>query len=415
MSIDCDWVRAQFPALHGVFDGKPAVFFDGPGGTQVPACVLDAIREYLVRANANHGGTFETSRRNDASVRAARHAMADLLGCAADQIVFGANMTTLTFAVSRAIARELQAGDEVLVTTLDHDANVSPWRALGERGVVIRQVAIREEDCTLDLDDFAAKLTARTRLVAVGYASNAVGTVNPLQRIAHMAHAAGALVYVDAVHYAPHGLIDVRALDCDFLVCSAYKFFGPHVGVLYGKPQHLEHFSPYKVRAADDCVPERWETGTQPFELIAALPAAVDYLAEVGRRCAPGPADRRAAIRAAFHAISCHERDLVSSLIDGLIDLPGVRLFGIRDPARFHERCPTVSIRIEGRDSRAVAQALAERGIFVWDGHFYAVSLAERLGVTERGGLLRIGLVHYNTEIEVQRLLQGLADLLGAE
>lgn len=415
MDLNLEWVRAQFPSLHEEFNGAPAVFLDGPGGTQVTRSVIEAIGRYLVRANANRGGAFETSRRSDEIQSSARQAMADLLGCEAGQVVFGANMTSITFAMARAIGRELKPGDEIVVTTLDHDANVAPWRALTEKGVTVRQVDIREDDCTLDLEDYARLLTPKTRVVALGYASNAVGTINPVARMTRMAHEAGALVYVDAVHYAPHGLIDVAALDCDFLVCSAYKFFGPHVGVLYGKPAHLERLVPYKVRPASDAAPERWETGTQAHELIAALPAAVDYLAQLGRRAAPAAGGgRRDAVRAAFDAVGRHERSLVARLTDELRQLPGLRLFGIADPRRFDERCATVAVRFDGHDSRALAEALGRRGICVWDGHFYALNLAERLGVRDSGGLLRIGLVHYNTEAEVQRLTRALREALYA-
>ncbi len=339
--------------------------------------------------------------------------MADLLNCAASEIVFGANMTSLSFALSRAIGREFAPGDEILVTTLDHDANVAPWRALEERGAVIRQVDIREADCTLDLDDLARKLTKRTRLVALGYASNAVGTINPVAQIVRLARQAGALVFVDAVHYAPHGLIDVRALDCDFLACSPYKFFGPHLGVLYGRSALLERLRPYKVRPASEESPNRWETGTQVQELVAALPATVDYLA---RLAAPGgapPADRRAALETAFRLTVAHERELAVQLVQGLQRVPGLRIFGIVEPARFQERCATVSFEIAGRDPEGIARALGERGIFAWNGNCYALNLSERLGVEARGGFVRVGLVHYNTAEEVERFLAAMRSIAG--
>src|ERR1700704_2604852 len=276
--LDTTWVRQQFPSLQTQVNGHPAAFLDGPAGTQVPQQVMDAIQKYLLHDNANTCGAFATSRRTDAMIAGARHALADFFNCSADEVSFGQNMTTITFALSRAIGRELKAGDEVVVTTLDHDANVAPWRALEEKGVVIRQVDIRQEDCTLDLEDLQRKITAKTKVVAVGYASNIVGTINPVAEITKLAHAAGALMFVDAVHYAPHGLIDLKALDCDFLVCSPYKFFGPHMGTLYGKREHLEKLKPYKVRPATNTSPECWETGTQVQELIAGIGAAVDYL-----------------------------------------------------------------------------------------------------------------------------------------
>jgi cysteine desulfurase family protein (TIGR01976 family) len=336
--------------------------------------------------------------------------MADFFNCDTDEVVFGQNMTTITFALSRAIGRDLKPGDEIVVTTLDHDANVAPWRALEEKGVVIRQAGIREADCTLDLDDLKKKITAKTKLVAVGYASNAVGTINPVAEITKLAHAAGALMFIDAVHYAPHGPIDVRTLDCDFLACSPYKFFGPHMGTLYGKREHLLRFSPYKVRPAPNSLPDRWETGTQVQELIAGIGAAVDYIAELGRRCDPSAKDRRSALLAAYRATRQHEMTLLSQLIPGLLAIPDLRFFGITDPARFNDRCSTVSICLANHTPAEAAKFLGDRGIFTWDGNYYALNLTERLGVEQTGGLLRIGLVHYNTSEEVDRLLAALRE-----
>jgi len=276
--------------------------------------------------------------------------------------------------------------------------------------VVIRQVDIREGDCTLDLEDLKRKLTARTKLVAVGYASNAVGTINPVAEIVKLARAAGALAFIDAVHYAPHGPIDVRALDCDFLACSPYKFFGPHSGVLYGKREHMTRLKPYKVRPASDQIPDRWETGTQVQECLAGILAAVNYLAELGRRCNPQAANRRAALLAAYAAIQQHERALAARLIQGLLGIPKLRFYGISDPARATERVGTVAVRIEGHTPTETAKFLGERGIFTWDGNYYALNLTERLGVEATGGMLRIGLVHYNTAEEVDRLLGALRE-----
>jgi cysteine desulfurase family protein (TIGR01976 family) len=408
--LDNAWVRQQFPSLGTRVNGQIAAFLDGPAGTQVPQLVLDAIQKYLLHDNANTCGAFATSRRTDAMIAGARQAMADFFRCDADEVSFGQNMTTLTFALSRAIARELKAGDEVVVTTLDHDANVAPWRALEEKGVVVRQVDIRESDCTLDLDDLKHKITNKTKLVAVGYASNAVGTINPVAEITRLAHAAGALVFIDAVHYAPHGPIDVKTLDCDFLACSPYKFFGPHMGTLYGKREHLMRFSPYKVRPAPDALPDRWETGTQVQELIAGIAAAVNYLAELGKRHDTAARDRRSALLAAYRVTHAHEMALLAELMEGLMAIPGLRIFGITDLKRFNERCSTVSLRLEGHTPTEVATFLGERGIFTWDGNFYALNLTERLGVQASGGLLRIGLVHYNTADEVERLLAALRE-----
>ncbi len=409
--LDISWVRAQFPSLQLQVNGQQAAFLDGPAGTQVPRQVMEAVQNYFLKSNANTCGTFSTSRGNDAIIASARAAMADFFNCDKDEVVFGQNMTTITFALSRAIGRELNAGDEIVVTTLDHDANVAPWRALEEKGVVIRQVDIRESDCTLDLDDLKRKITSKTKLVAVGYASNAVGTINPVAEITMLAHAVGALMFIDAVHYAPHGPIDVRALDCDFLVCSTYKFFGPHMGTLYGKREHLQHFRPYKVRPAPDSLPDRWETGTQVQELIAGIGAAVDYLAELGRRCDPSAKDRRSALLAAYRATRQHEMALLSRLVEGLLAIPGLRFFGISDPKRFNDRCSTVSLRLSNHTPIEVAAFLGERGIFTWDGNYYALNLTERLGVEATGGLLRIGLVHYNTMEEVDRLLAALREI----
>ena len=409
-SFDIAWVRQQFPSLQLQVAGHPAAFLDGPAGTQVPRQVMDAVQKYFLEANANTYGAFLTSRRNNQIIADARAAMADFLNCAADEVVFGQNMTTITLGLSRAIARELQPGDEILLTTLDHDANFSPWAALAEKGVVIRKVDIRESDCTLDLQDLKSKLNSKTKLVAVGYASNIVGTINPVAEIIRMAHAAGATVFIDAVHYAPHGPIDVKALNCDFLVCSPYKFFGPHMGTLYGKKHLLEKFKPYKVRPATDAVPECWETGTQVQELIAGIHAAVEYIAEVGRRCDPSAIDRRSALLAAYRSTVAYERALVTKLIAGLLAIPGLRFFGITDPTRFDQRCSTVSFRLAKGTPLDAATFLGHRGIFTWDGNFYALNLTERLSVESQGGVLRVGLVHYNTAAEVDRLLAALRE-----
>src|SRR5713226_7030523 len=410
--LDSAWVRAQFPSLQLQVNGHPAAFLDGPAGTQVPKQVMDAIQDYLMNSNANTCGAFVTSRRNDATIVSARAAMADFFHCEKDEVVFGQNMTTITFALARAIGRELKPGDEIVVTTLDHDANVAPWRALEEKGVVIRQVDIREADRTLDMDDLKRKISAKTKLVAVGYASNIVGTINPVAEITKLAHAAGALMFIDAVHYAPHGLIDVKALDCDFVVCSPYKFFGPHMGTLYGKSQHLERFKPYKVRPATNTSPECWETGTQVQELIAGIGAAVDYIAALGRHCDPGEKSRREALHAAYRATHRYETGLLSRLITGLQTLPGIRIFGITDAKRFEERCSTLSFRLGDHNPTKIATFLGERGIFTWDGSFYALNLSERLGVEQHGGVLRVGLVHYNTADEVERLLGALHEFV---
>src|SRR5579863_5787674 len=412
-ALDLTWVRSQFPSVAQSVNGQPAVFFDGPGGTQVPQRVIDAISDYLKHDNANTAGAYATSRRTDSMIAGARSAMADFLGCDADEIVFGPNMTSLTFAISRSIGRALGPGDEIVLTHLDHDANISPWRALEELGVSIRMAEIHEHDCTLDIDDLARKITDRTKLVAVGYASNAVGTINDVKRIIRLAHDRGAIAYIDAVHYAPHGPLDVRALDCDFLVCSTYKFFGPHMGVLYGKREHLNRLEPYKVRANTNAIPNRWEWGTLNHECIAGITACVDYLADLGRHANPSVSTRRTALLAAYDAIQKHERGLMERLIRGLLAIPGLKLYGITDPAQFDHRCPTIAVRSKNHTPLELAIRLGERGFFTWDGNYYALNLTERLDVEKDGGFLRIGLAHYNTAEEVERLLAALRDITG--
>jgi cysteine desulfurase family protein (TIGR01976 family) len=411
-ALDVAWVRSQFPSLSQTVNSHPETFLDGPGGTQVPQRVIDAISDYLRRDNANTGGAYTTSRHTDAMIAGARSAMADFLGCDPDEVVFGPNMTSLTYAISRSIGRELGAGDEIVLTHLDHDANISPWRALEERGVIIRMAEIHESDCTLDMDDLAGKITDRTKLVAAGHASNAVGTINDVAEIVRLAHERGAMAYIDAVHYAPHGAIDVRALDCDFLVCSTYKFFGPHMGVLYGKRDHLKRLDPYKVRANTNAIPNRWEWGTLNHECIAGITACVDYLADLGRHVSSSASTRRAAVLAAFDGIRKHERGLMESLIRGLLAIPGLKLYGISDTKRFDHRCPTIAVRVEEHTPLELATRLGERGFFTWDGNYYALNLTERLDVEKDGGFLRIGLAHYNTAEEVERLLAALRKIV---
>jgi cysteine desulfurase family protein (TIGR01976 family) len=412
--FDVAAIRAQFPALRRQQDGRPVVFLDGPGGTQVPDRVIDAVSGYYRTMNANSGGAFVTSQATDALAAATHAAVATFLGAASpDEVKLGANMTTLTFHVSRAIAATFAAGDEIVVTTLDHEANVSPWRAIAaDRGLVVRTVDIHPEDGTLDLDSLDAALGPRTRLAAFGYASNALGTVSPVGEIIRRIHAAGALAYVDAVHFAPHGSIDVAALDADFLVCSVYKWFGPHLGALYGKAAVLDHLPAYKVRPAHD----RFETGTPSFEAYAGTLAAVDYLRELGRTYGSeargaGSGDARQELVAAMDAIVGHERALAGRMLDGLVAIPGLRLWGIADPARLAERTPTFAVTIEGTSPAEAAAELGRAGIFTWDGDFYARGLIERLGLYERGGVLRLGLVHYSTDAEVDRTLEALATI----
>jgi len=407
-----EWCRGQFPALARQVAAQPAIFFDGPAGSQVPDCVIEAIGAYLRTRNANHGGLFATSRESDALLETAHQALADLFGAAdPTSLVFGANMTTLTFSLSRALARTWQAGDEIVVTQLDHDANVTPWvLAARDAGATVHHLAIHRQDCTLDLDDLRRRLSPRTRLVAVGAASNAVGTINSVAEICRLAHAVGAEVFVDAVHAAPHLLPDVAAWDCDWLVASAYKFFGPHVGVLWGRTDRLEQLEAYKLRPASNSLPDKWMTGTQNHECIAGALAAVNYLAALGREVGSRAAGLRQNLFAAYTAIGEYERQLAACLLGGLLQLNGVQVFGIADPARLAERVPTFGIRHARLKPAALAEWLAERGIFVWHGNFYALPLTEALGL-EPEGLVRIGLLHYNTFTEIDRLLSALSEL----
>jgi cysteine desulfurase family protein (TIGR01976 family) len=381
VAFDVAAVRARFSALE-----SELAFFDGPGGTQVPDEVIDAIATYLRESNANVSGPYETSRRTERLVADSRLAAASFLGSSPDEVVFGANMTTLNFALSRTAAREWSEGDEVVVTRLDHDGNVSPWLELAhDLGFVVRFADIRD-DTTLDLEDLAAQLTDRTRVVAFPWASNAVGTLVDVARVAELAHEAGALAWVDAVHYGPHGPIDVAAAGADVLICSPYKFYGPHLGLAYGKSELLERWRPYKVRpASDEPLGHRFETGTLPHELLAGFVAAVEYVDSIG-----------------WEAIQAHERELGERFLDGLPD--SCTLYGVNS---MDKRVSTFAFNVEGWSPRAVAERLGERNIAVWQGNYYAVEVMKRLGLDE--GAVRAGIVHYNTADEVDRLLEELA------
>ena len=385
VALDVPAVRARFSALEGAL-----AFFDGPGGTQVPDEVIEAISTYLRESNANAGGSFETSRRTDRLVADARLAAASFLGGSADEVVFGANMTTLNFALSRAAAREWREGDEIVVTRLDHDANVSPWLELAhDLGLVVSFADIRD-DTTLDLDDLTAQLTDRTRVVAFPWASNAVGTVVDVARVAELAHEAGALAWVDAVHHAPHGPIDVATAGADVLICSPYKFFGPHLGLAYVRSELLERWRPYKVRPApDEPLGHRYETGTLPHELLAGFVAAVDYVGSLG-----------------WDAIVGYERDLGERFLRGLPER--CRLYGLPS---MNGRVPTFALTIEGVAPDEAARRLGQRGLAVWQGNYYALEVMKRLGLEDSGGAVRVGIVHYNTAEEVDRLLAELEKL----
>ncbi len=407
------FIREQFPALD---TGR--IFFDNPGGTQMPWKAIDRMKDYMIETNANRNGAFAASRASDELIEEARKAIAEFVNAPRpEEIVFGQNMTSLTMSLSRSIAQELKPGDEIIVTRLDHDANISPWLIIAaERGCRVRWVDFDVEDCTLKLDELEATLSERTRLVAVGYASNAVGTINPVDRVVQLAHEAGALCVVDAVHYAPHGPIDVSKMDCDFLVVSAYKFFGPHLGILYGKYELLERLPAYKVRPAADAPPSNFETGTQNHEGIAGALGAIEYLeqlgmqadGEAGERYTGSFSGRRLHLKRAMAAVRAYEMDLSRSLLDTLSGIPGLRIYGITEARELDRRVPTVAFRIEGLPPREIAHELGEAGIQVWDGNFYALAVTERLGVEEDGGLVRVGLAHYNTAPEIDRFGQAL-------
>jgi cysteine desulfurase family protein (TIGR01976 family) len=408
-------IRSHFPALDRRIDGRSPAFFDGPAGSQVPREVIEAMGDYLANHNANSGGVFATSLETERILEASRAAAADLVGSPSTrEVVFGPNMTSLTFSLSRSLSRTWREGDEVIVTDLDHQANIAPWRlAARERGVVVRVVPFHLESCTLDLDALGRLLSPRTRLVAVGMASNAVGTVTDVAAVAAMARRAGALTYVDAVHFAPHGVIDVGAIGCDFLACSAYKFFGPHVGILWGRTELLAELTPYRVPPASDEVPWRWEAGTMNHEGIAGTGAAIRWIASLAAADSPGVTGAEAGggsfrerLVAGFAAVDRIELPLLARLMAGLRAIPGARIHG---PPEGHLRTPTIALTIEGQHPMAIAERLAGEAIFVWAGDFYASTVIDRLGLRESGGVVRIGLAPYNTAEEVDRLLEVLS------
>jgi cysteine desulfurase family protein (TIGR01976 family) len=403
-------IRLRFPALSRKHNGRPAVFFDGPAGTQVPQSVIDAIARYMRETNANHGGVYATSIESDRMLHEAHRALAEFVGAAdPDEIAFGANMTSLTFALSRSLAKTWRPGDEVVVTRLDHDANVSPWvLAAKDAGAVVRHVDFHRHDCTLDMDHLWQSLNDRTKLVAVACASNATGGINPIDEIASLAHARGALVFADAVHYAPHRLIDVAAWDIDFLACSAYKFFGPHVGVLWGRRRLLEGLTAYKVRPAPESLPGKWMTGTQNHEGIAGSLACVDYMADLGREVA-GDATlrRREALIVFYRAVADYECELSQQFLDGAAKVEGLRVYGITDSAQIDYRCPTFSMTLDGIASPDLAQRLADAGIFAWHGNYYAADFHQQLGLDPHG-TVRLGMVHYNNAGEIERAIEVL-------
>ncbi len=409
MTLDLNLVRQQFPSLD-----RPAIFLDNPAGTQISKPSLDRINRYLLENNANHEGQFETSRRSDEVLHEAHVAMADFLNASRpEEIIFGNNMTTLTLHMSRSLARNLQAGDNILVTRLDHDANIAPWMLIAEdKGCNLLWVDINVEDGTLDLDDFAKALEKKPKIAAFGYASNLLGTVNPVKKLTQMAHDAGALVYIDAVQYAPHGPIDVQDIGCDFLVCSSYKFFGPHAGALYGKYDLLNELKAYKVRPASNELPYKFETGTQNHEGIAGVLGALEYLEWLGRQFGAdqeaawkeaGFSGRRLELKKGMSAMRAYEAALSKALIKIVESVPGTRIHGVTDMDRLDERVPTVSFTVEGKDPERLADEIGKHGIYVWNGHNYALAIVERLGLLEAGGMIRVGPVHYNTLDELEK------------
>ena len=409
MQLNHNLIRQQFPALE-----HPVLFLDNPAGTQISKHSLERINRYLLECNANHEGMFETSRKSDEILHEAHAAMADFLNASRpEEIIFGNNMTTLTLHMSRSLARNLKAGDNILVTRLDHDANIAPWMLVAEdKGCNLLWVDMDVEDGTLDLDDFARALERKPKIAAFGYASNLLGTINPVKNLTKMAKDAGALVYIDAVQFAPHGPIDVQDIGCDFLVCSSYKFFGPHAGALYGKYDLLNELKAYKVRPASNELPYKFETGTQNHEGIAGVLGSLEYLEWLGRQFGEDHAQawkeagftgRKLELKKAMSAMRAYESELSKSLIKTIESVPGTRIYGVTDTDRLAERVPTVSFTLEGRDPEQIADELGKKGIYVWNGHNYALAVVERLGLLEAGGMIRVGPVHYNTLDEIAR------------
>ena len=414
MTLDLSVIRDQFPSLD-----RPAIFLDNPAGTQISRHSLDRINRYLLEHNANHGGLFETSWKSDEVLHEAHAAMAEFLNARRpEEIIFGNNMTTLTLHISRSLARNLQPGDHILVTRLDHDANISPWMLAAEdKGCHLIWVDIDVEQGILDLADFARALERKPKIAAFGYASNLLGTINPVKKLTKMAKEAGALVYIDAVQYAPHGPIDVQDLDCDFLVCSSYKFFGPHAGALYGKYDLLNELKAYKVRPASDALPYKFETGTQNHEGIAGVLGALEYFEWLGSEFGSGYAQewkdagfsgRHLIYKQAMSAMQDYEAELSRALIQVIESVPGTHIYGVTDLDRLDQRVPTVSFRLNGKDPASIADALGRQGVYVWNGHNYALAIVERMGLLEAGGMIRVGPVHYNTLDEIERFGEAL-------
>jgi cysteine desulfurase family protein (TIGR01976 family) len=416
MALDIAQIRSQFPSLN-----RPEVFLDNPGGTQIVRSSIDRMTRYYIQCNANHGGAFLTSQISDALVEESRQAMADFLNAASsNEIIFGANMTSLTFSISRALGKTFKPGETIVLTRLDHDANVSPWLMMAEdRGLNVRFVDFHPEDGTLNLEEMQAALADKPRLVAVGYASNALGTINPIKKIVEWAHQAGTLTYIDAVQYAPHGQIDVQDLECDFLVCSAYKFFGPHLGILYGRYDLLEQLPAYKVRPAPAHAPGKFETGTGNFEHMAGVLGTMEYFENLGKAfgdeyrasLSKKYADRKLSLKLGMQVLHAHELALSQALLTSLKAIPGCAIYGIKDETRLSERVPTYGFTLAHVTPKDASSRLGEKGIFLWDGNFYALEVTRRLGLEEKGGVIRVGAAHYNTLEEIQRFANALVEI----
>lgn len=409
MNFPIEAVRERFPALSLTDKGRRRIYLDNPAGTQVPQAVADAVARCLLTTNANLGGFFETTVAAQAVVDEAHQAMADFLGAASpEEVVIGANMTTLTYHMSRTLGRTMKLGDEIVLTRMDHEGNVSPWLQLAEDlGLVVRWLPFDEQSWQVEEAALQALLSKKTRLVALNYASNLTGSINRVKALTAIAKQAGALVYVDAVQFAPHGLIDVRDIDCDFLICSAYKFFGPHMGILWGRRAVIDALQPYKCRCSSNALPERFELGTPQIELMAGLSAAVDYIADLGAVAGEGGSRRRKIARA-FELSIAYENPLAQRLIDGLSDISGLTIHGITDPARLGERVPTVSFTVDGMDPETIARQVNAENIFLWSGHNYAWEIVHQLGIPADQGVVRIGIAHYNTAAEIDETLESV-------
>ena len=421
MTIDLETIRLRFPSLAITDNGIPRIYFDNPGGTQVPQSVADAMSRYMLESNANIGGGFVTSNETDNAIASFREAVADLLNApSADEIIHGQNMTTMTLHMSRSIGRLLEPGDEIVLSRMCHDGNISPWLLLArDLGLEVKWMSFNTETYEFDPDALDEVLTDKTRLVCFGAASNMTGTINDVKTMAAKARDAGAMTYIDAVQSVPHVSTDVQDLGCDFFICSAYKFFGPHQGMLWGRREILEQLEPYKVRPAPEAIPSCFETGTQSHEGMVGTTAAIDYFSWVGEQMAGEWADkydrfegRRKHVHAAMDCLFDYETKLADRLIGGLKQLPGVRIHGITDSDAMHRRVPTVALTVDGVDPGLISKELAARNIFVWYGDYYAVEVAKQIGIYDQGGAVRIGPVHYNSEAEVDAVLNALEDIL---